>query len=115
MNPLQELKSWILTNALLILGVVLALTAGYAAFLRFVTIPVIEADGRAAKEAAAKWQSATGACQAANLALGGSIKEQNKAVEGLALAGREEPEGPRCPSRKAKRDRGGRGRGAALL
>lgn len=87
MNPLQELKSWLLANLVLILGVVLVLIGTYAAWLHFVTVPRLELRVTAAEGNARTWEANTKTCQVANGGLAGAIDRQNLAIAALAVSG----------------------------
>jgi hypothetical protein len=84
LNPLQELKSWILGNLVLILGVALALTALYAGWLRLVSVPAAQQAAKVAQANAATWEANTNTCLVANKGLSAAVERQNDAVTKLA-------------------------------
>lgn len=84
---MSEVKAWFLANLVMILGVVLALTAGYAAWLHFVTVPRLELKLTAAEANSKIWEANTKTCTVANSGLAEAIERQNAAIEAMRKAG----------------------------
>ena len=84
MNPLDEAKTWFLTNLVMILGVALALTAIYAGWLHFVTVPAAEQKAKVAEANVETWKANTTACTVANGALAAAVDRSNATIAQLA-------------------------------
>jgi glutamine synthetase adenylyltransferase len=84
MNPLAEAKAWFLMHLVVILGGALALTALYAGWLHFVTVPSAELKAKVAEANVETWKANTTACTVANSALASAIDRSNAVVAQLA-------------------------------
>lgn len=89
MNPLQSLWSYILGHVVVILGVALALTVGYASWIHFVTVPMLEKDVKVAQanERAADQRTETAAT--ANRAMAGAVDRCNASIETVRAQGQQ--------------------------
>lgn len=84
---LSEAKAWVLGHALVILGVVLALTAGYAAWLTWVTVPALKKDVAVAEAAMREAKANVETVTTVNRSLATSVDRCNASVDALEKAG----------------------------
>lgn len=84
---LSEVKAWILGHALVILGVALALTAGYASWLTWVTVPSLNKDVAVAKADLEVARANLEVVATTNKSLAASVDRCNASVEELKTTG----------------------------
>lgn len=84
-----EIKAWFLTNAVVILGGALVLTAGYTTVLHFVIVPYHKNLAEAHRLSAERWQLTVESAQAANTEIASAVDRCNAKVDELKLAGDE--------------------------
>lgn len=89
---LSEAKAWILGHALVILGVALALTAGYAAWLTWVTVPSLKKDVAVAESAMREAKANVETIATVNKSLAISVDRCNASVDALAQTGKQTQE-----------------------
>lgn len=78
------LKSWLLGHAVVILGVALGLTVGYASWIRCVTIPSLKKDVEIAQANEALAKANVQTCVSTNASLSQSVDTCNRSVKLLA-------------------------------
>lgn len=81
------IKTWLLTNLAMILGVALVLIGLYASWLHFVTVPRLEGRVASAEAASKVWEANFGSCQTANAAMVGAVERQTASIQTLAEQG----------------------------